>query len=159
MDPSQPAKYWRQMLMTETFQRFHVPPGADPDQRFHQLLADQYERARAELSTQDAAAPNAAANRIAVYFSAIGLLTYGRLDVVADILNNNPGQPSPLWALESSVAAIVPLPSDLDVHRQPQEVIAWIRENEPRLKWNESSGRFVLTEHGEGREIDDPDTN
>jgi hypothetical protein len=83
--------------------------------------------------------------RLGIYLAAITLLTYGRLDVVADVLENIPAGRHPARVLARSVQDLLPLATELDVLARPGAALAWVRENEARLRWSEAAGRFELT--------------
>jgi hypothetical protein len=128
--PWNPAQYWRHILT-----QFRGPyDGDDPDAYWHRIIEGEYERAKAN------------AERSLLFFSACGLLTYGRLDVVADLLNNVPaGRRS--HSLESCVKAILPLPKalrDLDDPIVRRAVISWVNDNRDSLIWEDEKGAFSL---------------
>jgi hypothetical protein len=83
--------------------------------------------------------------RLGVYVIALALLTYGRLDVIGDVLENMPRYPHPSnRGVSPTVDRLIPLPADLQAGTSPREVLAWIRANESQLRWDEDAGRFVL---------------
>lgn len=82
---------------------------------------------------------------LGVYLFALALLTYGRFDVIGDVLENVPPYPHPAnRGLAGAVNQLIPVPAELRAGKSPREVLAWIRANKSRLRWDEDAGRFVL---------------
>ena len=83
--------------------------------------------------------------RLGVYVIALALLTYGRLDVIGDVLENMPpSSHSANGGLAAAVNQMIPVPAGLHAGTSPREVLAWIRANDSHLRWDEDAGRFVL---------------
>jgi hypothetical protein len=77
-----------------------------------------------------------------IFLLAVALLTYGRLEVVADILENMPGERNPARHLARVVDDLLPLPQGMDAVARTGEVLAWVRAHGDELRWNEDAGRF-----------------
>ncbi len=81
--------------------------------------------------------------RLGVYIVSLALLTYGRLDVIGDVLENMPPPLHPAnRGLAYAVDRLFPLPTGLHAGSAPLDVLAWIRANESQLRWDEQAGRF-----------------
>ena len=121
-----PSLYWRNVIRGGFFR----PP--TDDQEFFDLCTKGHAEAKRGLD---------------VYIMALALLTYGRLDVVDDVLENMPPDRHPAnRGLAGAVNQLIPaIPSTLRAGTSPQEVLAWIRANESHLRWDEDAGHFVLT--------------
>jgi len=135
-----PNVYWRDVVR-QGFSRFHATT-ADPDADFLLYIEDLYraEKEReAARGTDTVAAPN-----LALYTLAVALLTYGRLDVIGDLLRNLPPERHPARSLASSISHLLPI----DIHRQalsnPTAILQWIDDHRSRLLWSAQAGRFVL---------------
>lgn len=138
-----PARYWRDTLAAHFLRANPPPPGTDPDDHFCALVDTTFTDARRKL---DAASDRERANaEVAVYVSGLALLTYGRLDVLPFVLKHVPPEASPLRALVSSVASLIPLPPWLSPRTDPPAVAAWLEAHWDDLRWSEEDGRFLVT--------------
>jgi hypothetical protein len=138
-----PARYWRDTLASSYLRKSTPPPGTDPDDHFCALVDTTFTDARRGLESTNPKTQAAAS--VAVYVSGLALLTYGRLDVLPYVLKHVPPEPSPLRALVSSVASLVPLPPWLSPRTDPSAVAVWLEAHWEDLRWSEEEGRFVLT--------------
>lgn len=77
-----------------------------------------------------------------LFLSAIGLITYGFLENVPDIVDNFSLVPK---ELASIMNFIFPLPAGMNVFNNPDEVKTWVHKNSANLYFKESEGVFKLT--------------
>jgi hypothetical protein len=138
-----PARYWRDTLASFYLRTNTPPPGTDPDDHFCALVDTTFTDARRGL--ESSTPKTLAAASVAVYVSGLALLTYGRLDVLPFVLTHVPPESSPLRALVSSVASLLPLPQWLSPRTDPSAVMAWLEAHWEDLRWSEEDGRFVMT--------------
>lgn len=78
-----------------------------------------------------------------LFVLACGLFAYGELDKVPVILENLP-RSGGIRKLALSLAALMPLPSEIDVLSAPESVRQWFASNRERLLWREAEGRYEL---------------
>jgi len=137
-----PARYWRDALAAYYLRANPPPPGTDPDDHFCALVDTTFTDARRGLNSTNA--KERANAEVAIYVSGLALLTYGRIDVLPHVLEHVPPESSPLRALVSSVAALVPLPQWLSPRTDPTAVMAWLEAHAEDLCWSDDQGRFVM---------------
>ena len=145
---SQPGKHWRNSLMGSAL-KFKRISADNPDESFLRLVEHEYEQATLALSRHIAEGINPEkieGYRYGIYFSAIALLTYGRIDVIPDILKNLPPRDTNMYVLHGSIAAIIPLPPRLsnDLDTKQDEVIAWVQSHKDKLMWDDDATCFVF---------------
>lgn len=146
---SNPAKYWRKVICQD-WEPLHSPPaGVDPDEYYRTFMNDIYtkeQHRREEHIAHSAPGADMKGENTVFFVFGLGLLTYGRLDVVEDIINNIPRNPSAqnVRSLIAALKAIVPIPAELDPRNDPEAVKKWFGKNRAKLKWNEKNGMFVF---------------
>lgn len=116
------------------------------DSRTDQHFYDDLERAWQEAHLDFRNANNEQSResaRAGMFLCAVGLLTFGRLDVVDDMLDWNPGR-GVIRKLLFAIEKLLPLPEDLDPKQNPAETKAWIKSKEQQLLWSEQDGIFEL---------------
>ncbi len=139
--PNEYVDYFRQAGFRFSLRSSHkIPDG-------QQLLRQYYEERKIDetLKTPD----------YDFCWACVGLLTYGQIDVLDDLINHLP----PLGIdyggvridlLSQAVVYMIPLPEHLNdplgryIGRYRQEFRDWFYENEEILVWNEAEGRFNL---------------
>jgi hypothetical protein len=137
-----PSAYWRGVIRGGMWRA----PADDAALRAYcdEVYADEKQTLAATLA-RGGSPRDIEAARVGVFVVALALLTYGRLDVVADVLDNLPPHPHPARrGLAGAIRALLPIPAHLAVLDAPREALAWIRANEARLRWDDDAGRFVL---------------
>ena len=70
-------------------------------------------------------------------------MTFGRLDVVPDILNNIPAS-GRVRRLANVVIFTLPLPKNWSTHDDSKEIIEWVKKHQDKLVWNEETLKFEL---------------
>jgi hypothetical protein len=120
-----PARYWRAVVRSGLF-RF-----VGDDEALHAFLREQY----AGLPPGD---PD-----IGRFVLGVGLLSFGHLDVVDDVLDGIPAADHPSRMLARSVDGLIPGAGG-NVLVDAQAVRDWIAQHRDRLVWNEESGVFEL---------------
>ncbi|MGB3760951.1 MAG: hypothetical protein WBA07_32030 [Rivularia sp. (in: cyanobacteria)] len=81
-----------------------------------------------------------------LFIMAVGLFTFGRLDVYQDILDNIPHRLVRWKGLSYVITRLLPTPAHLDPLQNPAEIAEWIKAKEPKLKWDESLEKYILEE-------------
>jgi hypothetical protein len=140
-----PNLEWRRIVKA-SLRAYHPEPGRDPEEDFRVYIerSYQFEKGRLALLANRSSTDRACAER-AVYRLAVALLTYGRLEMVEDIVKLLPGDRDPSRMLARSLHALLPLGADLDVYTtRAAAVLDWLAQNTRRLRWNETAGRFEL---------------
>ena len=125
--------------------QYHAPSDVDADEHFRQYLENYYgeEKQRLEyLVTRGSPEAEVTAARNGLFVLASGLLAFGRLDVVEDVLRNIPSTGG-VRRLALGVKAMLPLPEDLDPIRDTELVRAWVQANRTKFKWNEQIGKYL----------------
>ncbi len=137
-----PGLYWRDVIRRAMPR---APSGGAALYAFcDEVYADE-KRTLAELLARRAPASEIAGARLGVYVIALALVTYGRLDAVGDVLENLPPREHPARrGLAGAIRELLPVPEPMSRLDSPAEVLAWIRANEARLRWDDDAGRFVF---------------
>lgn len=135
-----PAIHWRGVLRAAMYRA----PADD-----HEFLAfcmaahADEKRLLAEMLARNASDREISGARVAVYILSLALLTYGRIDVIGDVLENMPPPLHPAnRGLAFAVDRLFPLPTGMHAGSAPLDVLAWIRANESHMRWDELAGRF-----------------
>lgn len=110
-------------------------------------MADQWQENLAALDS--AVATNAAANtirdlRTSLYVFAVGLITYGRLDVVPFLFAHIP-QIGKLPQGARIVLELLPVPPDLYQQGGWEAVAQWVEARAHLLRWDSAQEQFVLS--------------
>jgi len=144
-DPGRPDLYWREVVRSG-FSGFQPSGAASTDDEFRAHVEKLHEDERAHirsLAGRDPADPELRAAGLGLYVLAVALLTWGRLDVVEDILTHVPGGRHPARILARSVNFLVPLDAGFDAVDRPLETLEWIRRHRDLLRWDPDRGMFV----------------
>jgi hypothetical protein len=130
---------------------YEAPLGSTSEEQlaFRTALEEVYTAGKADLEAaladEDKEAAMILSHRTVLLTTGVGLLAFGRLDVVGDILNGIPVAPRKSRALGAgSLKALLPMPGILSPYDNPDEVSRWVKANESRLRWSEDSGKFLL---------------
>ena len=140
MDELNPAQSWRKTLRSG-FSAYRPPKESDASEHFRGFVEQAYCEEKDRLARQSADGSGEALGRNSVYLLALVLLTYGRLDVVEDILENIPSPHVPARALARCVQHLLPM-EGLDVLTETPAALLWYRTYRDRLWWDESAGIF-----------------
>jgi hypothetical protein len=113
---------------------------AEVDREFYELLKTQY----AEFKHNQ--------ESIGIFITAGGLLTYGHLEVVPDILDNIPDTRGQVKRLAWTVVNLLPVTRDIDYFPYPgtteiwydnaRTLKQWFIENQSKLVWDEELLQF-----------------
>jgi hypothetical protein len=137
-----PAVYWRGVL------RSAMPRAPIEDGEFFEFCTTTHadeKRTLADTLERSPTARDVSGARLGVYVVSLALLTYGRLDVIGDVLENMPPRLHPAnRGLAWAVDRLFPLPTGMHAGATPREVLGWIPANESHLRWDEEAGRFAL---------------
>jgi hypothetical protein len=138
------AQFWRSTALVGYFWQEPPPPGTD---------ADAYLYAKAEAVYIDQIGDGGINHKpfprkcdAGALIAAVILLTYGRLDVVAAILELPLHPFAKVNSLRRSVWSLVPFPSDIHNLGDTKVAIAWVEANKERLHWDKEEGRFILSD-------------
>jgi hypothetical protein len=86
-------------------------------------------------------------------FAAIGLLAYGQLEMVEEIIDNLPAPPTDMEGfipghIEWSLRNLLPLPTEFDSSRylrtHREELKTWVGNHYQQLIWDDDQGRYLL---------------
>jgi hypothetical protein len=146
---------WHRDTIRVALYATEITPGAydDMDQQLHDRLVQQYRQLQPRLrDVGSSVAPDTEqhATLINLALTAIGLLTFGHLEVLATLGTLIPLLPRaslrnrPYSFILGSVRAILPLPRALDVYREPEVVVIWLRAHHTRLQWDETERTYHL---------------
>ena len=72
-----------------------------------------------------------------MYILGAGLLTYGHMEVVEDILDNIPDTKGQVRRCVLTVTTLLPVPTVLDPFRDTAAVKQWFLENRDGLYWDQ----------------------
>ncbi len=108
---------------------FFLHPPTEPD-ALHAFFEETLARARRENEP------------LAVFVAAIGLVTYGRIDVAAEALRNAPPA-MPAAYLVHALRALIPFPAGIDPFRDRRAALEWLEANTPGLTFDESKQRYM----------------
>src|SRR5262245_41275494 len=96
---------------------FHSQTAEEEDNEFHEYLLTNYHQSKkANVSSE-------------VFVLAAGLLTYGHIEVVDDILNNIPAGKGHVRRLAWTVSTLLPVPDEMDPLKDFEAVKRWFKEN------------------------------
>lgn len=144
INPQTPAKLYRDAVR-DVCVLYRDPSDSDSDSAFHSYLERLYTELKQDLARliDLHALPNQIrAARTGVFITAVGLLTYGQLAVVEDILVNIPAGRANLRRLARSLNVLLPLPEGLDPLTDPEAVHVWFRAVRDQLTWRPAAGKF-----------------
>ena len=111
---------------------------------FFSYLRNQYDTSKDELDTLERNGFNETAIRNGIYVLATGLLTYGQIEVVQDIVDNVPTS-GKVRRLTNLLPIVLPLPDDVNKDDK-LGLLNWLKNNQDCLMWNESELRFDFNE-------------
>lgn len=83
--------------------------------------------------------------RISLFIFAVGLVTYGRLDVIRFMLRHIP-QVGKLSRMTKVVLDVLPLPERVVTQRDWEVVANWVEEHYDELEWEAETEKFVFKE-------------
>ena len=121
--------------------------GTDDD--LYKIYDSEYEKAKSRLSQLIAEGKSEdviASSNLFLSIMAVGLFTFGRLDVYQDILDNIPHRLVRWKGFSYVITRLLPTPAYLDPLENPAEIAKWIKAKESKLKWNESLEKYFLEE-------------
>ena len=123
------------------------PGSAATDEDFYHYLDDNYQECLAQLDQQTYTAAadveKTQAVKSALFVFAARLRAYGRIETAGDILRCIPAS-GHVRRLASAVSALTPVPANLDVLDNTEEVLQWLHNNANRLTWKAQLGRYEL---------------
>lgn len=142
-----PAQRYRK-IARENILVYRTPPNEPWEPHFRSYLEKEWRQESLNLCQLEATngSRHAIANaRISLFIYAVGLATYGRLDVIPFMLRNIPtfGKMSRLAWL---VWELLPLPEKLRNARDWEMVAKWVEEHCDELQWDQDAEKFRLKE-------------
>lgn len=141
----QAARFYRNMVR-QICEMYAPIPAIDDNARFFRYLEQRYDNAKRRIQNlldKHAEVSEIDLERHALFVFAAGLLTYGRVDVVDDILAHIPPS-GHVRRLAWTVSTLMPMPTELDPLDNLDDATAWIQENRTRLNWNVKEEKFTL---------------
>lgn len=82
--------------------------------------------------------------RSEIFIFAAGLLTYGQIEMVDDILDNIPSGKAHVRRLAWTVTTLLPIPQNIDVFKDAEAIKKWLNEHKDRLSWNAEQKHFYV---------------
>jgi len=122
-------------------------PEPDTEEYFRTFLEQRYTLVKSDLAhrpEEKVSSHYVNSDRLALFIIAVGLLTYGRLDVLSDILDNVPPSDLPLYRLLGVFRAVLPLPATLSIRTHLDGIRDWVAEHEGYLEWDSETTKFTL---------------
>jgi len=109
-------------------------PADTSDDLLEQALEQAFREAKAEIERGDS---QHARDRLFLF--AVGLFTFGHVEVAEDIVLNIPRGTARVRRLSLVLMVLLPLPSNLHPLANPKTLANWLRENSPCFVWDQSS--------------------
>jgi hypothetical protein len=126
--------------------RFVPPPNEPWEPYFRLYLEDIWQRESKnlrELEAADGSHKAIADTRISLFIFAVGLVTYGCLEVIPFMLRNIP-QAGKLPRLARVALELLPVPEEVMSARDWELVAKWVEEHYDELEWDEEAEKFVF---------------
>ena len=147
--PENIARFYREATRHVCLRyRSMVETSVDDDSRFLEYLEQRYQEEKEHLACllQDGMPKEQEPlARLGLLILAVGLFSYGHLDVVEDILDSVPPQYLRVGRLAWSLNGMLPLPASIgDAQLVPERVREWFRQYRDSLVWSEDQGLFKL---------------
>jgi hypothetical protein len=142
-DNFNPALYYRSSVRLQ-FRAFEPSSDLNEETEFRLWLEKTYEDAKKNIPSKKW---NDIKNTTTLFLSAIGLLTFGNLATIPDILDCIPfieylSTRQIGWVLK----VILPLPEDLNPLYHIDALKFWLQKNSPNLHFEGSEGKFVFSD-------------
>ncbi len=128
----------------DKFYPYHPFDYAVDQAEFRLTLENIYAEAKEKLKSTD---NESARNRKYLYLSAIGLLAYGFINTVPDIIENHSLVDKDYNWLASILNFIFPIPKGMNIFNDPDDFKRWMQENSANLYYKESAGKFAFIQH------------
>jgi hypothetical protein len=142
------AKRYREIVRAEfKLSRMQIPLNLDSDTALFSFLENLYNATKERLSSlinESASDLIIQAEKAALFVFSVGIFTFGRLNVVEDILAGIPGGKGSIRNLALVLNVLLPIPKGLDALRNPEEIKEWVKVKYSRLKWDETLERYIL---------------
>lgn len=119
--------------------------GTDND--LYKIYDFEYEKEKSrllQLITKKEPEHLGASYNLCLFIMAVGLFSFGRLDVYQDILDNIPHRLVRWKGLSYVITTLVPIPAYLDPLENAANIAEWIKAKESKLKWDESLEKYIL---------------
>lgn len=141
-----PARFYRkQVRFGLSISHSTLPPTSPTEEKLELYLDVLYAKQCERLAQHAKHPPNPAlveADSFGMFVIASGLLAFGRLAVVPDIINNMP-KTGNVRRLALVIPALLPLPDTLDPLTQAQGVLDWLKDHHDQLIWDATLERFI----------------
>lgn len=147
--PDNPARFYRDATR-QVCLRYQslVGSGSQNDAHFLSYLEQRYQEEKdhlARLKQEGLPKPQEPIARLGLLILAVGLFTYGRLEVVEDILDSIPPSELRVGRLAWCLNGMLPLPASIgDVLQDSDSVKVWVSSHRDSLHWDDQKGVFVL---------------
>jgi hypothetical protein len=128
----------------DRFYPYHPFNDAVDQAEFRLVLERVYKDAKENLRSPN---DSTTYNSKYLFLSAIGLLAYGVLSSVSDILDNMRLVPEDCHQMAGVINFILPLPEGMNVFNNPDATKIWVARNRNNLQFREGEGMFILTDH------------
>lgn len=128
-------------MLRGAMRQFVPPPDTDTEDAFRDFLDAAYRDGVHQFTERQAEAD--ASGDLGVLLPAIGLLTYGRLDVVPNILRHSQ-VPSHARAFLALLRTMLPWPEGMDPIGERDAALQWLQAHRAQLRFDAESGSFTL---------------
>jgi hypothetical protein len=130
-----PSVFWQGQI-----RRCFATLSALDDDQLYERLREGYQEVK-DNEEKSRAMGETTGQNIDVFLGGIGLLTYGCLEVIDDVLSNFPERNNARSALRA-LGELFPLPNSLFELEKTRE---WFKLHRDRLVWSEEQGKSLLT--------------
>lgn len=147
--PAHPARFYRDATR-QVCVRYQPPlnSGTQDDAHFLSYLEQRYQEEKehiARLKHDGLPKQEEPLACLGLLMLAVGLFTYGRLDVVDDILNSIPPPKLRVGRLAWCLHGMLPLPDSIgNVQQDTAAVKTWFDSHKAALQWDETRGVYTL---------------
>ncbi|MGK7888727.1 MAG: hypothetical protein AB4042_05290, partial [Leptolyngbyaceae cyanobacterium] len=142
-----PARFYRkQVRFGLSVSHANLPPPSPAEEKLEAYLDALYVRQQQRLEQHRKAQASPAmmdTDTFGMFVIASGLFTFGRLEMVPDILDNMPNS-GEVRRLALVITALLPLPEAIEPLTDAQAVMDWVEDYRAQLMWDSTLEQFVL---------------
>ncbi|MGK7891001.1 MAG: M50 family metallopeptidase [Leptolyngbyaceae cyanobacterium] len=142
-----PARFYRKKVRFGlSVSHPNLPPASPTEAKLEPYLDALYQQQCQKLEQHTQRKASSAlieTYSFSVFVIASGLLAFGRLEMVPDILNNMP-KTGNVRRLALVIPALLPLPDTIDLLTHPQAALDWLNHHRDQLTWDETMEKFTL---------------
>lgn len=147
---TEPAKYWRDIILRMYPMGLYATgwqPGLEPSNHIHiQTKAEAYYTNAKQSIEQSLPSEDVTDFIDEAFIMAVLLFTYGRLDVVTDILTYNPDPRVKYRELRKCFWYLMPQDDLKNIWPDTQKTLAWFESNKHKLCWDPEQEHYYTLE-------------